>query len=183
MNSQEFFTSSYVDSYVRFGNRCLLQETGFLRLTLVLNTCSLASRNYPRSRWLRVSHKIKEGKMRKNCRFKRILVRKVLFDFYVHHQLFVNLHTSDMQFLIACSKRSDSGERSEVKKAMKSRGGLGREVLTGVPPLTSLAFIFSRSFLLRTAPHYLNAWNRLSSRKQKDIAKVRFQEALLRRQF
>ena len=25
----------------------------------------------------------------------------------------------------------------------------------------SLAFIFSRSFLLRTAPYYLNAWNRL----------------------
>ena len=50
---------------------------------------------------------------------------------------------------LACSKRSDSGERCEVKKAMKSRGGL--------------AFIFSRSFLLRTAPHYLNAWNRLES--------------------
>ena len=30
---------------------------------------------------------------------------------------------------IASSKRSDSGERCEVKKAMKSRGGLGREVL------------------------------------------------------
>ena len=29
---------------------------------------------------------------------------------------------------IASSKRSDSGERCEVKKAMKSRGGLGREV-------------------------------------------------------
>ena len=29
---------------------------------------------------------------------------------------------------IACSKRSDSGERCEVKIAMKSRGGLGREV-------------------------------------------------------
>ena len=29
---------------------------------------------------------------------------------------------------LACSKRSDSGERCEVKKAMKSRGGLGREV-------------------------------------------------------
>ena len=28
----------------------------------------------------------------------------------------------------ACSKRSDSGERCEVKKAMKSRGRLGREV-------------------------------------------------------
>ena len=25
---------------------------------------------------------------------------------------------------LACSKRSDSGERCEVKKAMKSRGGL-----------------------------------------------------------
>ena len=34
----------------------------------------------------------------------------------------------------ACSKRSDSGERCEVKKAM----------------------------ILRTAPHYLNAWNRLN---------------------
>ena len=31
--------------------------------------------------------------------------------------------------MLACSKRSDSGERCEVKKAMKSRGGLGREVL------------------------------------------------------
>ena len=30
---------------------------------------------------------------------------------------------------LACSKRSDSGERCEVKKAMKSRGELGREVL------------------------------------------------------
>ena len=107
MNSQEFFTSSYVDS-VRLGNRCLLQETGFLRLTLVLNTCSLTSRNNPRSSGLRVSHKIKEGKMRKKLSFKRILVRKVLFDLYVHHQRFVNLHTSDMQFVIACCKHSDS---------------------------------------------------------------------------
>ena len=53
--------------------------------------------------------------------------------------------------VVACSKRSDSGERCEVKKAIKSRG------LSS----SSLAFIFSRSFLLRTAPHYLNAWNRL----------------------
>ena len=29
---------------------------------------------------------------------------------------------------LACSKRSDSGERCEVKKAMKSRGELGREI-------------------------------------------------------
>ena len=39
---------------------------------------------------------------------------------------------------VACSKRSDSGERYEVKKAMKSRGG------THLSP--SLTFIFSRSF-------------------------------------
>ena len=49
---------------------------------------------------------------------------------------------------------------------MKSKGGLGREVrersLSHLSP--SLAFIFSRSFLLGTAPHYLNAWNRLSRR-------------------
>ena len=38
---------------------------------------------------------------------------------------------------IACSKRSDSGERCEVKIAIKSRGGLGREYLS-----PSLAFIF-----------------------------------------
>ena len=42
-------------------------------------------------------------------------------------------------FSLACSKRSDSGERCGVEKAIT----------------------FSRSFLLRTAPHYLNAWNRL----------------------
>ena len=36
---------------------------------------------------------------------------------------------------VACSKRSDSGERCEVKKAMKGRGGLGREAR--VPSLTS----------------------------------------------
>ena len=40
--------------------------------------------------------------------------------------------------ILACSKRSDSGERCEVKKGMKSRGGLGRE------------FIFSRSFSHRS---------------------------------
>ena len=50
--------------------------------------------------------------------------------------------------MLACSKRSDSGERCRVKKAMHLS--------------SSLAFIFSRSLLLRTAPHYLNAWNRLN---------------------
>ena len=34
---------------------------------------------------------------------------------------------------VACSKRSDSGERCGVEKAMKSRGGLGRELLFRAP--------------------------------------------------
>ena len=48
--------------------------------------------------------------------------------------------------ILACSKRSDSGERCGVEKAMKSRGGLGREVpsLTSPPP----------SLLLFRAPFY-----------------------------
>ena len=56
---------------------------------------------------------------------------------------------------LACSKCSDSGERCKVKKAMKSTG-----TLSHLSP--SLAFIFLRSFLLHTATHYLNAWNRLA---------------------
>ena len=35
--------------------------------------------------------------------------------------------------VVACSKRSDSGERCRVKKAIKSRGGLGREGLSPLP--------------------------------------------------
>ena len=50
--------------------------------------------------------------------------------------------------LLACSKRSDSGERCEVKNAMKVEGDWGERCSS------SLAFIFSRSFLLCTAPHY-----------------------------
>ena len=34
---------------------------------------------------------------------------------------------------------------------------------------SSLAFIFSRSFLLRTAPHYLNAWNRLLDTRNRSL--------------
>ena len=62
---------------------------------------------------------------------------------------------------LAGSKRPDSGEQCEVKKAIKRRGRLGREVpfLTSPPP--SLLF-FRSLFLLHTAPHYLNDWNRLT---------------------
>ena len=50
---------------------------------------------------------------------------------------------------------------------MKSREGLGREVRERVPSLTSPppSLLFFRAPLLRTAPHYLNAWNRLGTRQ------------------
>ena len=48
--------------------------------------------------------------------------------------------------VLACSKCSDSAERCEVKKAMKSRGGLGREVRAPC--------------YLAPLPTVLNAWNR-----------------------
>ena len=57
---------------------------------------------------------------------------------------------------LACSRHSDSGERCKVERE------LGRAVRNLSP---SLVFIFSRSFLIRTAPHYLNAWNRLERKK------------------
>ena len=51
----------------------------------------------------------------------------------------------------ACSRRSDSGERCEVKRSAK------KYKLGSLPsPL-----YFSSLSLLRTALHYLNAWNRL----------------------
>ena len=48
--------------------------------------------------------------------------------------------------LLACSKRSDSGKRCEVKKAMKVEGDWGERCSS------SLAFIFSRTFLLLRSP-------------------------------
>ena len=49
---------------------------------------------------------------------------------------------------LACSKRSDSGERCEVKKEMKSRGRLRREVHLS----PSLAFIFCAPFYFASFP-------------------------------
>ena len=63
--------------------------------------------------------------------------------------------------LVARSRRSDSGERCEVKrrKARKNKSVGGGEV--PAPPLSPVPLYFSSLFLLRTALHYLNAWNRL----------------------
>ena len=63
---------------------------------------------------------------------------------------------------LACSRRSDSGNRYEVTKEMKTRGGT-----------LPLPFIFSCSFLLRTTPRYLNAWNRLARHSRTTFLCVR----------
>ena len=57
----------------------------------------------------------------------------------------VNLKVSQ----VACSKRSDSGERCGVEKAMKSRGGLGREVS---PLLLPRFYFFALPFILHRSP-------------------------------
>ena len=58
-----------------------------------------------------------------------VLINMVLYNAnYVimsDHEYFMALNSI---LILACSKRSDSGERCEVKIAIKSRGGLGREV-------------------------------------------------------
>lgn len=51
----------------------------------------------------------------------------LLFLFLINWNIKLSAKSVGQGFL-ACSKRSDSGERCEVKKGMKSRGGLGREV-------------------------------------------------------
>ena len=50
--------------------------------------------------------------------------------------------TVSLKRLLACSKRSDSGERCRVKKATKSRGGLGREARVPLSPLLLPRFYF-----------------------------------------
>ena len=55
--------------------------------------------------------------------------------------------------VLACSKRSDSGERCGVEKAMKSRGGLGREVRVPLTPLLLPRFyFFALPFTLHRSP-------------------------------
>ena len=55
--------------------------------------------------------------------------------------------------VVACSKRSDSGERCGVEKAMKSRGGLGREVRFPLSPLLLPRFyFFALPFTLHRSP-------------------------------
>ena len=70
-------------------------------------------------------------------------------------QIFVKTFTRnkpiEAPMVLACSKRSDSGERCEVKKAMKSRGGLGREVPRSPLPLPRFYF-FALLFTSHRSP-------------------------------
>ena len=56
--------------------------------------------------------------------------------------------------ILACSRRSDSGERCEVKRSAKNKSEVGG-------PLSLVSLYFSSLSLLRTALHNLNAWNRV----------------------
>ena len=99
-------------------------------------------------------------------KFGKRIIAQVTHDIF-QKDLRVHVYSADATTEgIACSKRSDGGEWCEVKKAMKSRGRTGERgagTLSHLSP--SLAFIFSRSLLHRTAPHYLNAWNRLQKER------------------
>ena len=53
---------------------------------------------------------------------------------------------------VACSKRSDSGERCEVKKAMKRRRGLGREVRERSPLPLPRFYFFALLFTSHRSP-------------------------------
>ena len=69
---------------------------------------------------------------------------------------------------LACSKRSDSGERCEVKKAMKSRGGLGREVREQILqafPLSPLPLPRINFFALLFTSHRSSLSERLEQAK------------------
>ena len=63
---------------------------------------------------------------------------------------------------VACSRRSDSGGGCEEKRsAKKKKNEGGGEVREGTTPLSPVPLYFLSLSLLRTALHYLNAWNRL----------------------
>ena len=70
-----------------------------------------------------------------------------------HARKFSN-HVTVPSVCIACSKRSDSGERCGVEKAMKSRGGLGREVREPLshPLLLPRFYFFALPFTLHRSP-------------------------------
>ena len=55
-------------------------------------------------------------------------VQFILFNFANYSPSIAMELEVSKEITLACSRRSDSGERCEVKKAIKSRGGLGREV-------------------------------------------------------
>ena len=71
---------------------------------------------------------------------------------------------------LACSKRSDSGERCEVKKVIKSRGGLGREVRDSALPL--LCFFFFALFFTSHRSPLSECLEQANPRRSQGFAKL-----------
>ena len=84
--------------------------------------------------------------------FSHKIAWKLLFPFHLS-ELFSWVYTRCLLAVnfLACSKRSDSGERYRVKKAMKSRGGLGREVPLS-PLLLPRFYFFALLFTSHRSP-------------------------------
>ena len=55
-------------------------------------------------------------------------------------------------YQVACSKRSDSGEQCEIKKAINRRGRLGREVRELSPLLLPRFYFFALLFTSHCSP-------------------------------
>lgn len=68
------------------------------------------------------------------------------------------------EFAIACSKYWDCEAREQLKNGEgEKEERLGRgTALCAYPPLSALSIFFSSARCLFFAPHYLNAWNKLS---------------------
>ena len=83
------------------------------------------------------------------------------FDIWRHHKLIPSnceLELSLCTWRYCVCARLKFWRRSRVPK----KGSRDGAVFLAASPLVTAPPIFWRSFSLRTAPHYLNAWNRLA---------------------
>ena len=85
------------------------------------------------------------------------ILSKVFYLYLTSNGLLKGVTFGSMYMQLACSRRSDGGERCEVKRSGKNKSEEGGEVREGTPPL-----LFIANSLLRTVLNYLNAWNRLT---------------------
>ena len=89
-----------------------------------------------------------------------------------------SIKTEMFTVAVACSRRSDSGERCEVKKSAEKKGEGEGEVREVPAPLSPAPLYFSSLSLLRTAFQYLNAWNRLLLLNRKRFSSCKRQDRI-----